>query len=105
MILLQVALERSHIASAAICAIGHLLSLGAVLVVAASGDLPRGVTPLLSIDGYGLFFQGLLAAGGLAVSLLSYGYLKKRETEGDEYYLLLLMATLGSQVLAVSSHF
>jgi len=37
--------------------------------------------------------------------VLSYGYLENREGRKEEYYLLLLLATLGSSVLAASTHF
>ena len=65
----------------------------------------RHVTALLIMDKYALFFVGLIAAATFAVALLSYGYLAKREGSKEEFYVLLLVATLGAMVLAASSHF
>ncbi|MDR5730260.1 MAG: proton-conducting transporter membrane subunit, partial [Terriglobia bacterium] len=65
----------------------------------------RHVTTLLIMDKYALFFMGLIAAATFAVALLSYGYLAKREGNKEEFYVLLLVATLGAMVLAASSHF
>jgi NADH-quinone oxidoreductase subunit N len=66
---------------------------------------PRQVTALLIMDNYALFFIGLIAAASFAVALLAYGYLEKRESNKEEFYILLLVATLGAMVLAASSHF
>jgi NADH-quinone oxidoreductase subunit N len=65
----------------------------------------RQVTALLVIDRYALFFFGLILAASFAVALLAYGYLEKREGNKEEFYILLLVATLGAMVLAASSHF
>src|SRR6185312_11372852 len=66
---------------------------------------PGQSTPLLLIDGYALFFFGLLTAASFLVALLAYGYLDARIGKKEEFYVLLLVATLGSMVLAASSHF
>ena len=66
---------------------------------------PRRVTMLLVMDNYALFFMALIAAASFAVALLAYGYLAKREGNKEEFYILLLVATLGAMVLAASSHF
>lgn len=65
----------------------------------------RQVTELITIDGYALFFFGLIAAATMGVVLLSYNYLKERDCDPEEYYILLLVATLGAMVLSSSSHF
>ncbi|MGC2544777.1 MAG: NADH-quinone oxidoreductase subunit N, partial [Silvibacterium sp.] len=66
---------------------------------------PRQTTMLLVMDKYALFFMGLITAASFAVALLAYGYLAKREGNKEEFYVLLLVATLGAMVLAASSHF
>ena len=63
------------------------------------------VTALLDIDGYALFFFGLITAASFAVALLAYGYLRNRDIDKEEFYVLLLVATLGAMILAASSHF
>ena len=104
-ILAGVTVRRSHALAAGICLAGHVLSLAAAAFLPSLVDLPRRVTTLLVADRYGLFYVGLLAAGGAVVTAISYGYLAKREVHRDEYYLLLVLATLGGEVLALSSHF
>src|SRR5208337_1794601 len=66
---------------------------------------PRQITPLLTMDGYALYFIGLICLAGLAVTLFSYQYLEQREGQQEEYYVLLLLAVLGSAGIVASSHF
>lgn len=103
-LLLLIAFHRHHTLTAALAAIALAAAFAALFAVRfyAPG---RQVTPLILVDSYALFFMGLLFAAGFAVVLLSYGYLKDRPGNREEYYLLLLLATLGSSVLAASSHF
>jgi NADH-quinone oxidoreductase subunit N len=66
---------------------------------------PNQVTQLLLMDRYAFFFMGLLIAASFFIALLSYGYLAARECNKEEFYVLLLVATLGAMVLAASIHF
>ncbi len=91
----------------------HGLALGVTLIgLAAAGlSLPAvapyasRVPPLLVMDGYAMFYMGLLLAAGLGVAVLAYAYLRDRPGEPEEFYILLLLATLGAMVLVASDHF
>jgi NADH-quinone oxidoreductase subunit N len=63
------------------------------------------VTALLVMDRYAVFFDGLVLASTLCVAVFSYGYLEKQAGRHEEYYVLLVAATLGAMVLVSSSHF
>ncbi len=67
--------------------------------------VPQVIAPLVIVDSYALFYIGLILLSTLAIAFLSYDYLRKVEGEHEEYYLLLLLAALGSAVLVVSQHF
>jgi NADH-quinone oxidoreductase subunit N len=102
--LLSIAVRRDHRLSACVCAIG--LALAWAAVPAAAIEAPRQVTPLFVIDGYALFYLGLVLASALAVALLSYVYFAARNDEPrEEYYVLLLIATLGAGAIVASAHF
>lgn len=103
LVMLAIAWRRHHALAAGITVVG----LGAALasLSPASSVAPRQVTPLLLVDGYTLFYSGLLCAGSLAVAILAYSYFAKRQGQNEELYLLLLLATLGSVVLVASIHF
>ncbi len=94
---------RSHVVILCLALVGIAASLASVGLVAASAD--RRATDLFRIDDYALFFIGLLVVTAGLVVLLSYAYLRRRERESAEYYVLILVATLGASALVSSVHF
>lgn len=75
-----------------------------IVCIPAAEVTPMAVTPLLQADKVALLFSGLFALGGLVTSLLSVDYINNRGDEPEEYYLLLVLSTLGACVLAYSVH-
>ena len=102
-VMLSIALYRNHGLAALVTLAGLAVSFASIFIAAPYA--PRDVTGLLVIDGYALFFIGLISAGTFVVAMLAYGYLDKLKVEREEFYLLLLLAAAGSSVLAASSHF
>ncbi len=101
--MLAIAFRRSHRLTVA-------LTIASLLCAAASlgpawASAPRMATHLLIVDGYALFFTGLILTGAIAVAGLSYSYLELRSRNPEEFYLLLLLATLGASILTASAHF
>ena len=97
-----------------------VLALGGVVVAfgtlpAAATVAPRPATALVVVDAYALFFVGLLLAAAFVVGVLAYGYLAAPRPDDaemggsspgyvEEFYVLLLLATLGGAVLVASRH-
>ncbi len=102
-VMLVIAFCRSHRLTAALSLAGIALSFAAL--AQAWSVAPRQVTPLFVLDGYALFYIGMMLAASLGVLLLSYGYLDRRRGPREEYYLLVLLATLGAMGLVASDHF
>jgi NADH-quinone oxidoreductase subunit N len=102
-VILVIAFYRNHRLTALLSMLGLVLCL--VAIWQASYVVPRQVTPLFVIDGYALFYMGLIVAASIAVLLLSYGYLASRHEQPEEFYLLVLVATLGATALVASDHF
>ena len=102
-VMLELSFYRSHKITLIITLLG--LTAAFILLSPALHHSPRQVTSLLIIDGYAIFYTGLILAATFTVALLSYGYLEKRQTRCEEFYILLTLAALGSAVLASSSHF
>lgn len=102
-VMLVISFRRSHRVAAWLT----VLSLAAVLLALPIGlDAgARQVTPLLMLDGYAAFLNGLFVLIALVTALLSQHYLKGRIGDQDEFYLLLLLATLGAMTLASAQHF
>jgi len=102
-LMLAVAIRRAHALAAGLSWLGlgtALLSLGPAWSAA-----PHQVAALLVIDQYGLLYMALVLAGSLVAAIFAHGYQKGNASPPEEFYLLLLLASLGSCVLVVSSHF
>jgi NADH-quinone oxidoreductase subunit N len=84
-----------------------LAAIGAAIsaLYSAASYRPQHVTSLLIFDGYGLFYTGLILSSAFVVALLSYDYLNMHKENVEEFYLLLLLATLGSAVIVSAQHF
>ena len=103
-VMLAAAFFRSH-RLAVVLTLAALALAGAALAVAWP-LAPRQITPLLLIDRVALFYTGLMLAAALFTVLFAFGYLEKNPVaRREEYYVLLLTATLGAGVLVASNHF
>lgn len=66
---------------------------------------PHRVGTLFVVDGFGIFNMALILLAALAVVLMSYAYFEHREERTGEYYILIILATLGACILVISGHF
>lgn len=102
-LLLQISIRRHHLISFLISMFGFVLaflSLTGAMIVA-----PQHITTLIIIDRFAIFFMTIILLASAIAAVLSYNYLARQSENKDEYYLVLLLATLGSMVLVASSHF
>ncbi len=99
-VLLAIAIRRNHAVAFGLTLAGLAASFCSTFFTP-----PSQVTQLLLIDRYALFFMGLLTAASFSITLSAYGYLAAREGNKEEFYVLLLVATLGAMALAASGHF
>lgn len=102
-LVLAVAWGHAHRPVAILTAVLLLLALGSIPSLIPL--IPRQVTPLLIIDGYGLFMMVVILGTSLAVSVQSYDYWKGSIIRNGEFYVLVLSATLGAEILVTASHF
>jgi NADH-quinone oxidoreductase subunit N len=102
-VMLAAAFWRSHALALGLTLGGLIVTFGTLFVSASRAG--RLVTPLVSMDSYTLFFIGLLTVATACVAILSWGYLKRLPLHPEEYYVLLLTATLGGAALVASTHF
>lgn len=103
--MLAIAVRRDH-AMIALWSAGSCLVTVATLPFAADAA-PRAVTELLRIDGYALWYMGLLLGASACVIALAYHYFShpyEQSEQFEEFYVLLLLATLGGLVLASAVH-
>lgn len=101
-VLLALAFVRDHLVVAGLAALVLVAAFAGLFVIPGESVT---VTALFLMDSYGRFFIGLMLAASLAIVVLAYGYLERRSDSPYEFYLLLLLATLGTAVLVISIHF
>lgn len=101
LVLLAISFFRSRRIALALALAGLI---GAFVSLFWTSPTGTQVTPLLRMDPYSAIFTGLVLISAIVVLLLSSEMLEGIEAP-EEYYLLLLTSTLGSSVLASSTHF
>jgi NADH-quinone oxidoreductase subunit N len=101
-IMLTIAFARSHDLAFWLTTLALLAGLA---LLPSREPLPARVTSLLLFDAYSLYYVVLIFVSAFFVSLLSFRQLEGRDVVKEEYYILLLLATLGSSVLVSASHF
>jgi len=102
-VMLATPLARSHRLIALLAILGLAAAFGSIVLVWPMQA--RRLAPLLVIDHYAMFYMGLVLAAAFVVAMLSFGYMHERAVKRCEFYILLLAATLGAEVLAASVHF
>ncbi|MFH8135133.1 NADH-quinone oxidoreductase subunit NuoN [Pantoea osteomyelitidis] len=101
-VMLSIAWRRNHFVNATLTVIGLNLALLSLYFV---GQVdPMDVTPLLRVDGYSMFYIGLVMLASLATCTFAYPWLTDFPDNTDEFYLLVLIAAMGGVVLACANH-
>jgi NADH-quinone oxidoreductase subunit N len=100
--MLVAAIRRNQVVAAGLTIAGLIAAFACLWP--AGLVVPRMVTPLLVVDRFALFYIGLILTGAIAVAAMTFGYLRGRPEPVEEYYILLLVATLGSAVIVSSRH-
>ncbi|WNN43103.1 MULTISPECIES: NADH-quinone oxidoreductase subunit NuoN [Winslowiella] len=101
-VMLSIAWRRNHFVNATLTVIGLNLALLSLFFVGQAG--PMDVTPLLRVDGYAMFYTGLVILASLATCTFAYPWLEGYTDNREEFYLLVLIAALGGVVLAGANH-
>ncbi|MBT5558909.1 MAG: NADH-quinone oxidoreductase subunit N [Proteobacteria bacterium] len=101
-LMMQIAFKRHATFSWLLGCSGFILALLALKPMAEI--TPQTVTPLLVSDQYSVFFSALILLTGLITTLLAKDYLKNRTGENEEFYLLLLLSSLGALILVSATH-
>lgn len=103
LVMLCISFKRHHYLTAALSLAGLL---SAYFSIPCTPDIPpMQITELFIMDSYTRFFMRLILGATLVVTLLTYSYLKKIQDQREEFYILLLISTLGALVMVASQHF
>lgn len=101
LLIILIALKRNHLvtwlAAMAIFLVTFILSV--------AGMKSNALVPLFVIDKFSMFYSALFSAAGFLITFMSYSYFGRSDEQTEEFYVLLIFATLGSSLLVASRHF
>lgn len=103
--MLLVAMKRNH--EFTFISTLTVLAASFISVFLVGPGLPHSIGDLFLIDSFGLYYQALILLSALFVSVFSYISIRNffPEKRKEEYYLLLMIATLGAGMIVISIHF
>jgi len=103
--MMLIALKRNH----RVVVISALLVLSASIIASLleMSEKPHAIGEIVVVDRFGLYYQVLLLSATFLIGVFSYVSLERffPEKRKEEYYLLIMLATLGACMMAVSTHF
>ena len=100
-LVLHASLKRDHKSAWYVSALGLLITIWGSYY--ASGYAQQ-VTVLLKVDNWGLLFSALIVVSTLTTLAISRDVFLAEGNRKEEYYLVILLSTLGAIVLCQSSH-
>ena len=103
LIMFSISVKRNHKLIYVITAVSLLADF--IYIKTYNAHIQWVIEPLFIFDGFAIFNMGLILLTALAVTMISYAYFEQREERKEEYYILLILATLGACVLVISKHF
>lgn len=101
-VMLAIAIKRNHWWNATVTVIG--LNIALLSSYYALKVIPQAITPLFVVDGFSLFFSGLILIAALGATTLTNAYIESFKRNREEIYLLITIATAGGIVLSFSHH-
>lgn len=102
LVMLMIAIRRSHLISNVLTLLTFLASFIALTL---QPDGQHLVSSLFVIDAFGKFLTALILLAGFVITLFSFSYFHIQDETKEEYYILLLLATLGAVCMTISNHF
>jgi len=102
LLLLSIAVKRHHVFTT-IVAFAALTA--AFISLFFQGGPAIEISNLLVVDRFSSLFTGMIIFASAIILLLSHPYIETRAEDIEEYYILLLLATVGSITLVSSRHF
>jgi NADH-quinone oxidoreductase subunit N len=101
--MLTIAITRNFKIIYGFSLLAFLIALVSVFFVLPA--IPYRISQLLIFDNYSILFISIIISASILVTVLSYGYLQSQESEKEEYFMILFVATLGSLLLVSACSF
>lgn len=102
-VMLMIAFKRNSFISNVLTQLTLVLAF--VFIVLPENGQSRMVTNLFIIDNLGQFLTGLILIASFVITLFAFPYFQIQKVVKEEFYILLLLATLGSVCMTIADHF
>jgi len=102
LVMLGIAVKRNHLFSSLLTLAGLIVSFICLLNAEPGQHLASNI---FIIDGFGNYLTGLIICASFVITLFAYPYMQVQKTIKEEFYVLLLLATLGADCMVISNHF
>lgn len=102
-VMLSIAIKRNYLLVNILTL--SMLLIAFLLVICINEPVAENVGTLFIVDGFSRLFMALILAGSFIVVLITYSYLKNKQVVKEEYFILLLLSTLGAISIVISTHF
>ena len=107
LIMLQIAFWRHTFTTwllSCVSVVAAILALVPRIINHQADTLAQHVTPILISDQFSVFFSVLILFASLVTMVMAKDYLDTRRGENEEFYLLVLLSTLGGLILVSATH-
>ncbi|AHG60205.1 NADH-quinone oxidoreductase subunit N [Buchnera aphidicola] len=101
-VILSISYNRNHFFVSGLSILGFISALFSLYFL--TTVIPIDITGLLHVDGYSIFYIGMILIASISTCIFAYPCLLKYEFNKEEFYLLILMSTLGAVLLVISNH-
>ncbi|QJC33420.1 NADH-quinone oxidoreductase subunit N [Enterobacteriaceae endosymbiont of Donacia clavipes] len=101
-LLMKISIKRNNLTSLIITVLGFILTIISIIY---TKDINFTKNYLFLKDNYSFFYIILLLVNNILTCLISYIWLSSLKCNKDEFYLLIIISTLGSMVLIYSNNF
>ena len=102
-IMLTVAFRRSFMVIFGFSLLAFILSFLSLYFLLPS--IPHQVSTLLMFDGFTILLSAIIILASIVVTVLSKTYILYQESEKEEFFITLFIATLGSLILVAANNF
>ncbi|QCI15857.1 NADH-quinone oxidoreductase subunit N [Buchnera aphidicola] len=101
-VILSISYNRNHFFIAILSIVGLICSFFSLYLL--FDVIPIDVTTLFHIDSYSILYIGMIIISSISTCIFAYPWLVKYQFNKEEFYLLILISTLGAISLIISNH-
>jgi len=102
-IMLTVAFRRSFMVIFGFSLLAFILAFLSIYLLIPV--IPHPISSLLMIDGFTVLLSAIILVASIVVTVLSKNYILYQESEKEEFFITLFIATLGSLILVAANNF